>query len=89
MEIPVGSVPDVVNDIVPLNMAEPPLKLWFESLKLIIRCLNDATFEQAFSRNIRGANFVEIRQLYDNSKSIAVFHDNMTKGTTIITPLIY
>ena len=27
VEIPVGSVPDVVNDIVPLNVAELPLSL--------------------------------------------------------------
>ena len=39
VEIPVGSVPDVVNDIVPLNVAELPLKLRFKRLKLISRCL--------------------------------------------------
>jgi hypothetical protein len=30
VEVPVGSVPDVVNDIVPLNVAELPLKLRFK-----------------------------------------------------------
>lgn len=42
--------------------------------------VDDPNFEEAFSRNIRGANIVEIRQLYDNSKPVVVFHDNMTKG---------
>jgi hypothetical protein len=35
LEIPIGSVPDVVNDIVPLNVAELPLKPRFKRLKLI------------------------------------------------------
>jgi hypothetical protein len=39
VEVPVGSVPDIVNDIVPLNVAELPLKLRFKRLKLISRCL--------------------------------------------------
>ena len=37
--IPVESVPDVVNDVVPLNMAELPLRLRFKRLKLVSRCL--------------------------------------------------
>ena len=37
--VPVGSVPDVVNDIVPLNVAELPLRLSFRRLKSISRCL--------------------------------------------------
>ena len=42
--------------------------------------VDDPNFEDAFSRNIRGANIVEIRQLYDYSKPLVLFHDNMTKG---------
>jgi hypothetical protein len=42
--------------------------------------VDDPNFEDAFSRNIRGANIVEVRQLYDNSKPLVLFHDHMTKG---------
>ena len=89
VEILVGSVPDVVNVIVPLNMAELPRKLWFKSLKLINRCLwsrqtRYCLWKMPISKWHFHVIYVEQycrdRQLYDNSKPFAVFHDNMTKG---------
>jgi 4-amino-4-deoxy-L-arabinose transferase-like glycosyltransferase len=48
--------------------------------------IDDSRFEEGFLRNIRGANILDVRQLYDQSKPISVFVDNMTNNTPTYYP---
>jgi hypothetical protein len=48
--------------------------------------IDDPNFEDAISHNIRGSNFLVVRQLYDQSKPISVFVDNMTNSMPAYYP---